>query len=67
MFISHRLASTQFSDRIFFMKDGTIVEDGTHWELMEQGGEYADLYEVQSHYYNLDKNEIGGEGVECYE
>lgn len=67
VFISHRLASTQFSDRIFFMKDGTIVEDGTHWELMEQGGEYADLYEVQSHYYNLDKNEIGGEGVECYE
>ncbi|MCM1244628.1 MAG: ABC transporter ATP-binding protein/permease [Roseburia sp.] len=66
VFISHRLASTQFSDRIFFMKDGTIAEVGTHWELMERGGDYADLYEVQSHYYNL-SGEEGGEGNECYE
>ncbi len=64
LFISHRLASTQFSDRIFFMQNGTIVEMGTHWELMERGGEYASLYEIQSHYYNLSEEERG-EVSEC--
>lgn len=64
LFISHRLASTQFSDRIFFMRKGTIVEMGTHWELMERGGEYANLYEIQSHYYNLAEEERG-ELSEC--
>ena len=66
VFISHRLASTQFSNRIFFLKDGAVAEEGTHGELMERGGEYAKLYEVQSHYYN-DETEEGGESHECYE
>lgn len=66
VFISHRLASTQFSNRIFFLKDGAVAEEGTHEELMERGGEYAKLYEVQSHYYN-DETEEGGERDECYE
>lgn len=66
VFISHRLASTQFSNRIFFLKEGTVVEDGTHEELMERGGEYAKLYEVQSHYYNEGAEE-GGENDACYE
>ncbi len=51
LFISHRLASTRFCDRIIFLADGTIAEEGTHWVLLEQGGEYAKLYEVQSRYY----------------
>ena len=51
LFISHRLASTRFCDRIIFLADGKIAEEGTHWELLEQGGEYAKLYEVQSRYY----------------
>lgn len=59
LFISHRLASTQFSDRIFFMKDGRIAEEGSHKELLCAGGEYAHLYEVQSYYYNLKEEERG--------
>ncbi|WP_026518456.1 ABC transporter ATP-binding protein [Butyrivibrio sp. MC2021] len=51
LFISHRLASTRFCDRIVFLKDGKIIEDGTHQELLEKGGEYANLFEVQSKYY----------------
>ena len=66
LFISHRLASTQFSDRIFFLKEGNIAECGTHEELIGLGGEYAHLYEVQSYYYNLSEEERG-ELDECYE
>lgn len=51
VFISHRLASTQFCDRIFYLKDGRIAECGTHRELLEAGGEYAHIFEVQSRYY----------------
>ena len=51
LFISHRLASTRFCDRIIFLADGAIVEEGTHRELLDKGGEYAKLYEVQSRYY----------------
>lgn len=51
LFISHRLASTRFCDRIIFLEGGKISEEGTHWALLEQGGAYAKLYEVQSRYY----------------
>lgn len=51
VFISHRLASTRFCDRILFMEDGEIVEIGTHDELMEKKGRYAKMFEVQSRYY----------------
>ena len=51
VFISHRLSSTKFCDRILFMKDGRIVEDGTHEDLLKQDGEYANMFWVQSHYY----------------
>lgn len=51
IFISHRLSSTRFCDRILFMKDGKIVESGTHDELMSLGGEYAKMFEIQAHYY----------------
>jgi ABC-type multidrug transport system fused ATPase/permease subunit len=54
IFISHRLASTQFCDRILFMKDGEIKETGSHRRLLQYGGEYASLYETQSQYYTED-------------
>ena len=51
VFISHRLASTRFCDRILFVKDGGIAEEGTHDELLALNGEYANLFEIQSRYY----------------
>ena len=51
VFISHRLASTRFCDRIIFLQDGAMAEEGTHEALLRQGGGYAELFEVQSRYY----------------
>jgi len=51
IFISHRLASTRFCDRILFLSEGMIKEEGTHSQLLALGGEYANLFEVQSRYY----------------
>ncbi len=54
LFISHRLASTQFCDRILYLKDGKITEKGTHAELMARKGDYSELYELQSCWYRED-------------
>ncbi len=51
LYISHRLASTQFCDRILFLADGNIAEEGTHHALLAANGGYANLFEVQSKYY----------------
>lgn len=51
LFISHRLASTRFCDRIIFLADGKIAEEGTHESLLAENGAYAALFEVQSRYY----------------
>lgn len=51
LFISHRLASTRFCDRILFLENGRIVESGTHDELLKKKGNYAEVFEVQSQYY----------------
>lgn len=51
VFISHRLASTRFSNRILLLEDGRIVEEGTHQELMDRGQRYAEMFQVQSSYY----------------
>ncbi len=50
-FISHRLASTQFCDRILFLNNARIEESGTHQELLENNGQYSELYKIQSQYY----------------
>ena len=51
LFISHRLASTRFCDRILFLENGKIIEEGTHDELMQLKGKYQKMFEVQSQYY----------------
>ncbi len=54
IFISHRLASTKFCNRILFLENGEIVEEGTHEELMEKNGKYNEMFDIQSHYYRED-------------
>lgn len=51
LYISHRLSSTRFCDRIILMEHGRITEEGTHEELMAMNSRYAELYEMQSKYY----------------
>ena len=50
-FISHRLASTSFCDRIILLEDGRIAEQGTHEELLAKQGRYWEMFNVQSRYY----------------
>lgn len=51
VYISHRLASTRFCDRIILIDDNHVMEEGTHVELVAKGGKYAELFEIQSKYY----------------
>lgn len=58
VFISHRLASTKFCDRIMFLENGSIVECGSHEELMAKGGKYKEMFDIQAQYYREEvKNE----------
>ena len=59
VFISHRLGSTQFCDRVVYLDSGRITETGTHQELLARGGAYAKLFEVQSSWYKDEKKEDG--------
>ena len=56
LFISHRLASTRFCNRIILLENGSIAEEGSHEALLQRGGSYAKLFSVQRRYY-----EEGGE------
>ena len=59
IYISHRLASTKFSDRVAYLKDGMISELGSHDELVNLKGDYKDLFDVQAKYYrHLNEEEI---------
>jgi ATP-binding cassette subfamily B protein len=49
--ISHRLSAVRMADEIFFLRGGKIVESGTHLELMDLGGEYARLFDIQAGHY----------------
>lgn len=51
--ISHRLASVVYCDKIILLKQGKVVEIGTHKQLMESGGEYARMFKMQATAYNI--------------
>ena len=51
IFISHRLSSAVMADKIYLLEQGEIVEEGTHTELMELGGKYAEMFTMQAEKY----------------
>ena len=51
IFISHRLSTTVNADRIYVMENGRIIESGSHQELMELGGTYAYMFNLQAEKY----------------
>ncbi len=51
IYISHRLASTSFCDKIAFLENGRIMEYGSHDELIKLGGKYNSMFEIQREYY----------------
>ncbi|WOO34865.1 ABC transporter ATP-binding protein [Anaerocolumna sp. AGMB13020] len=55
IFISHRLASTKFCDKVVVLANGMIIEQGTHDELMRQQGNYYEMFHMQSKLYTGDK------------
>ena len=55
--ISHRIAFARLASKIIIMKDGSIIESGTHEELLEKHGYYHELFTSQHNLYNGDENE----------
>ena len=51
IFISHRLSTTCMAEQIYMMEQGRIIEEGTHEELLEKGGRYAEMFEKQAEKY----------------
>lgn len=51
LFITHRLGSTRITDRILVISKGRVVDTGTHEELLERGGIYADMWKAQKQWY----------------
>lgn len=58
IFISHRLASTRFCDKIMLLDGGNIKEYGSHDELLKENGLYKEMYESQKKYYQEENDEI---------
>lgn len=54
LLISHRLGITKLVDRILVFRDGRIIEDGTHQELMEKKGYYSEMYHAQAAWYKTE-------------
>ena len=58
IYISHRLSSAVLSDRVFVFDGGDVVENGTHKELMEQNGVYAEMFTLQASNYKGESEEV---------
>ncbi len=65
LFISHRLASTRFADRIVLLGEGRVLEEGAHEELLARGGRYAQMFEIQKKYY--EEKETEEEGMDTWQ
>ena len=63
LYISHRLASTRFCDRILLLEKGRLVQTGEHDALMKAEGPYASMYQLQSSYYRAETAEEGSSWV----
>jgi len=57
LFISHRLASTKFCDRVFFLENGKIIENGSHDELIALNKKYKETFDIQAKYYKENRDE----------
>ena len=62
IYISHRFSASKIADKIYFMGKGQIVEQGTHDELILQGGKYADMFNLQAKYYRDDAETAWNDG-----
>ncbi len=58
IYISHRLSSTKFCDKIIYLEFGKVIESGTHDDLIKIGGKYAEMYNIQASYYLEDVKEV---------
>ena len=52
LIITHRLSTVKHVDKIYFMENGQIIEEGTHAELLGLNGKYAEMYSVQAKQYS---------------
>ncbi len=63
LFISHRLSSVKDADIVFMLENGSVIEQGSHKELMTQGGSYCEMFTKQAQNYLADENYREGAAV----
>ncbi|MGN0378497.1 MAG: ABC transporter ATP-binding protein [Butyrivibrio sp.] len=56
LFISHRLSSVKDADEVFMLENGTVIEQGTHRQLMDMNGKYCEMFTKQAQNYLADEN-----------
>ena len=66
IFISHRLSSARMADKIYLMKDGQVVESGTHEELIALNGYYHEMFTLQAENYQESLPEEMLKGAEAF-